>query len=93
MKDIQMEIYEMIQLGKRLDNQDKETNIKETFNAIKEEYPDINEKEIKDYITKKVEEIYEEDEYMVTEEELIEDLYGVYNNCEYTPSIEEDEEA
>ena len=61
MKDIQMVIYEMIQLGKRLDNQDKETNIKETFNAIKEEYPDINEKEIKDYITKKVEEIYEED--------------------------------
>lgn len=62
MKDIQMVIYEMIQLGKRLDNQDKETNIKETFNAIKEEYPDINEKEIKAYITKKVEEIYEEDE-------------------------------
>lgn len=62
MKDIQMVIYEMIQLGKRLDNQDKETNIKETFYAIKEEYPDINEKEIKAYITKKVEEIYEEDE-------------------------------
>lgn len=33
------------------------------------------------------------DEDNVTEEELTEELFGVYNNCEYTPPTKEDREA
>ncbi len=58
LEDIQMEIYEMIQTARKVDKQDKDTNIKETLNAIRLTYPEINRDELKDYITKKADEIY-----------------------------------
>lgn len=58
LEDIQMEIYEMMQTARKVDKQDKDTNIKETLNAIRLTYPDINRDELKDYITKKADEIY-----------------------------------
>ena len=58
LEDIQMEIYEMIQTARNVDKQDKETNIKETIYAMKLDYPEIDEKELSDYITKKADEIY-----------------------------------
>jgi hypothetical protein len=35
----------------------------------------------------------DEEEHIMTEEELAEELFGVYNNCEYTPPTKEDREA
>lgn len=58
LEDIQMEIYEMIQTARNVDKQDKETNIKETIYAMKLDYPEIDEKELSDYVTKKADEIY-----------------------------------
>ena len=58
LEDIQMEIYELIQNGRRLDKQDKETNVKETLNAIRLEYPEISREELKSYIERKADEIY-----------------------------------
>lgn len=54
----QMEIYEMIQTARNIDNQDKETNIKETIEAIKCDYPEINEEELAEYVKLKADEIY-----------------------------------
>ena len=91
LEDIQMEIYEMIQNARRLDNQEIKDNIKDTVDAIKQDYPEINEKELVEYVTKKADEIYagEYDEEEIDEKELARQLYGVENDCEYTPPIEE----
>lgn len=32
-----------------------------------------------------------DEEYVLTEEELAEELFGVYNNCEYTPPTKDGE--
>lgn len=67
----QMEIYEMIQTARNIDNQDKETNIKETIEAIKCDYPEINEEELAEYVKLKADEIYageyDESKKVVTE--------------------------
>ena len=65
--DLQMEIYEMIQNGRKMDNQNKETNIKETYKAILEdhtidEFKSVNintKRELLSYIKLKVDEIYD----------------------------------
>jgi len=58
LEDIQMEIYEMIQTARKVDKQDKDTNKRETAYAIMQEYPEINRKELINYISKKADEIY-----------------------------------
>lgn len=90
LEDIQMEIYEMIQTARRVDKQDKDTNKRETAYAIMQEYPEINRKELINYISKKADEIYagDYDEEKVDEKELARQLYGVDNDCEYTPLSE-----
>ena len=34
-----------------------------------------------------------DEDNVITEEELAEELFGVYNNCEYTPPTKKDTEA
>ena len=58
LEDIQMDIYEAIQLGRKMDNQTQEENIVETIKNFSEEYPEINKSQLVAYITKKAEEIY-----------------------------------
>ena len=58
LEDIQMEIYEMIQTARKVDKQDKDTNKRETAYAIMQEYPEINRKDLINYISKKADEIY-----------------------------------
>lgn len=73
LEDIQMEIYEMIQTARKVDKQDKDTNIKETLNAIRLTYPEINRDELKDYITKKADEIYDGEYDEKTESRKVEE--------------------
>jgi hypothetical protein len=64
LEDIQMEIYELIQLG-RFDAQTIDENINYTFEAVHDDYPEIDDYELLNYINTKAEEIYmgEYDEY------------------------------
>lgn len=72
LEDIQMEIYEMIQIARNLDKLDKDTNKRETAYAIMQEYPEINRKELINYISKKVDEIYAGDYDEKTESKKVE---------------------
>ena len=64
LEDIQMEIYELIQLG-RFDAQTLDENINYTFEAVHSDYPEIDDSDLLNYINTKAEEIYmgEYDEY------------------------------
>lgn len=71
-QDLQMEIYEMIQVGRKMDNQDMELNIDQTIAAIREEYPTVDMKELGSYVRRKANEIYA-GEYDELTESLSED--------------------
>lgn len=66
--DLQMEIYELIVDGKEVDDQDIETNIKETLDAVMADHADLDREDIEEFIRDKAEEIYSADEEDNSEE-------------------------
>ena len=93
LEDIQMEIYEMIQTARKVDKQDKDTNIKETIYAMKLDYPEIDEKELSDYVKMKADEIYAGDYDEKTENKKTEAYnYNWRDDIEEVENTEENDD-